>query len=290
MTTHYETLGVSESADQEEIKKAFRKLAMQYHPDKNAGDKAAEDKFKQINEAYDTLSNPAKRQEYDHRRKFPGGDRTDQWGWNMNMGPGGLEDFINQFFQQHGFAGPQRQAKNRDVTLTLTITLEDVYNGKNQPVQFNTPSGRKVELMVNIPTGVESGIRMRFQGQGDHANTNIPPGDLYIQIVVAEHKVFDRQAHDLHTKLKIDALGAIVGCKKRLSCIDGQEIELTIPAGTQYGTFFRAQGKGMTIRNQPNNKGDLFIHIETVIPTGLTQDQINGLKTLRDSIILQSKE
>ena len=166
---------------------------------------------------------------------------------------------------------------------------EDAYNGKGIPVQYNTPSGRKVDLMVTIPAGVESGIRMRFQGQGDHANSNIPPGDLYIQVVLADHARFDRQGHDLHAKVKIDALGAIVGCKKRLECIDSQQIEITIPAGTQPGTFFRVPSKGMTVRNQPNRKGDLFVHIEIEIPTNLTQDQTSSLKTIRESIIIESK-
>jgi curved DNA-binding protein len=289
MTTHYETLGVSESASQDEIKKAFRKLAMQHHPDKNPGDKAAETKFKEINEAYDTLSNTTKRQEYDARRNFSGGFGPQ--GFSFGMGPGSLDDIINQFFGQHGFAHANRQAqRNRDVTLNLNISLEDAYLGKNIPVKYNTPSGRNVDLSVAIPAGVEHGVRIRYQGQGDHANTSFPPGDLLIQILINDHKTFDRHGHDLHTKMKVNALNAIVGTKERLTCIDGQQIELTIPAGTQNGTFFRVPQKGMPIRNQNTSKGDLFIHVEITIPTGLTADQINSLKTIRDSIITTSKE
>lgn len=288
MTTHYDTLGVAENASQDEIKKAFRTLAMQYHPDKNPGNKQAEAKFKEINEAYDTLGNPSKRQEYDHRRNNPGFGGN-QWSFNMNGMPGGIDELINQFFSQHGFGPMHRQAqRNRDVTLNLNIPLEDAFIGKNIPVQYTTPSGRKVEIMVSVPPGVESGARIRYQGQGDHSNTNIPPGDLYVQIVTNNHPVFDRHGHDLHTKVKLDAFSATLGTKKRLTCIDGQQIDLTIPAGTQHGTFFRVQNKGMPHRNQPNNKGDLFVHTEIVIPTGLSQDQINVLNTLKDSIIKES--
>lgn len=285
MTTHYETLGVAETATQEEIKKAFRKLAMQYHPDKNQGNAESEAKFKEINAAYDIIGDADKRQNYDNQRKFG----HQQWSFNGG-GPTNFDDIINQFFSQHGFNVNRQQTRNRDVSLSLTISLEDAYFGKNMPVQYNTPSGRKVDLNVNIPPGVDNGIRMRYQGQGDHANTSIPPGDLYIQLIVHDHNTFDRHGNDLHTKVKVDALGAMVGCKKRLVCIDGQQIDLTIPAGTQHATFFRVQGKGMPIRNQPNSKGDLFVHTEIVIPTGLTQDQINSLKTLKESIITESKD
>jgi DnaJ-class molecular chaperone len=290
MTTHYETLGLSESASQDEIKKAYRKLAMQYHPDKNPGDKAAETKFKEINEAYDTLSNSKKRQEYDARRSF-GENPFGPQGFNFNMGgAGGIDDIISQFFSQQGFNFHRQAQRNRDVTLNLNISLEDAYFGKNIPVQYNTPSGRKVDLAVNVPAGVESGVRIRYQGQGDHANSNLPPGDLLIQIIINNHKIFDRHGHDLHTKVRVDALKAIIGTKERLACIDNQQIDLTIPAGTQHGTFFRVPNKGMTIRNQPMNKGDLFVHVEVVIPIGLTTDQINSLKTISDSIITNSKE
>lgn len=285
MTTHYDTLGVSETASQEDIKKAFRKLAMQYHPDKNPGNPEAEAKFKEFNSAYDILSDPNKRQNYDNQRKGGGNN----WSFNMGGGPGGLDEFINQFFAQHGFHMNRQSPKNRDVSLVLTITLEDAYNGKNIPVQYNTPSGRKVDLMVTIPAGIENSVRIRYQGQGDHANTGIPPGDLYIQIIVGDHPQFERHGNDLHTKIKVDALTAMVGGKKRVTCIDGQLIDLSIPGGTQHGTFFRVQQKGMPVRNQ-NTKGDLFIHCEISIPTGLTQDQINSLKTLKESIITDSKE
>ena len=127
-----------------------------------------------------------------------------------------MDDFINQFFNQHGFTNNQRQQRNRDVTLTLTITLEDAYNGKTVPVKYSTPSGRQVELNISIPTGIEPGTRIRYQGQGDHANTNAQPGDLFIQILINDHPEFERHGHDLHKKITVDALDAIVGTKKRL--------------------------------------------------------------------------
>lgn len=289
MGTYYETLGVAENASQDEIKKAFRKLAMQYHPDKNSGDKAAEAKFKEINEAYDTLGNEQKRQDYDNRKNFQQNMNGQHWSFNMGGMPGGLDDFINNFFNQNGFGPMHRpQPKNRDVSLTMTVNLEDIYRGKKVPLKYNTPSGRTVDLMVDIPAGVDNGTRIRYQGQGDHAVTGLPPGDLLLQIVSADHPIFERHGSDLHMKMQLDALSAIVGTKKKLDCIDGSKIELNIPSGTQHGTFFRVQGKGMPHRNQNNTKGDLFVHTLITVPTGLSTDQISHLKNLKDSIIKES--
>jgi DnaJ-class molecular chaperone len=282
MTTYYETLGVAESASNDEIKKAFRKLAMQYHPDKNPGNAEAEAKFKEINEAYDTLSNPSKRQDYDNRKNFQQNFNPQGWSFNMGGMPNGLDEFIHQFFHQNGYP-PNRPQRNRDVTLTLSITLEDAYNGKTQAVTYTTPSGRKVELNISIPAGIEAGTRIRYQGQGDHANTNSPPGDLMLQILITDHREFERHGHNLHRKITVDALDAVVGTKKRLNCIDGQLIDLTIPAGTQHGTFFRVPNKGMPVRNQ-STKGDMFIHVDISVPTGLAEEHIQVLKDLNEKI------
>lgn len=284
MSNYYEILGVKENASQDDIKKAFRKLAMQYHPDKNPNNSEAEAKFKEINAAYNILNDVDKRQQYDNQKKYS----NNGWSFNVNGAPNGLDEFINQFFAQHGFGQGRAPAKNRDVSLALNITLDDAFNGKKTPVQYTTPSGRGVDLNVSIPAGIDSGTRMKFQGQGDHVNTNLPPGDLYLQIIVQDHPIFDRHGHDLHTKIKIDALSAIIGTKQRLTCIDGQQLDLTIPAGTQPATFFRVPGKGMPVINQTNKRGDLFVHAEVFTPSGFSEDQLNTLKTIKESIIKQN--
>lgn len=280
MSTYYEILGVAETASTDEIKKAFRKLAMQYHPDVNPGNTDAESKFKEINEAYNTLSDNNKRSEYDNRRN----GQNDNWAWHFTGGaPHNFEDIFSQIFQQHGFNHRTRQApKNRDLTFAMSISLEEAFSGKTTPISYNTPSSRKVELMAKIPAGVEHGVRIKFQGQGDHQNTNLPPGDLYIQIMINPHARFERHGSDLHTKITIDAISAMIGTKHTINCIDNQIIEFNIPAGTQPGTFFRLSGKGMSMRNDTNTRGDMYIHTDITIPNDLTDEQRDLLKQIQD--------
>jgi len=279
MSTYYDILGVSETASTDEIKKAFRKLAMQCHPDVNPGNADAESKFKEINEAYNTLSDSNKRKEYDNRQS----SQAENWSFNFGgNAPHNFEDIFSQIFQQHGFNARARQTpKNRDLTFAMSISLEDAFAGKTSPIVYNTPSGRKVELIAKIPAGVEHGVKIKFQGQGDHQNTNLPPGDLYIQIMIHSHSQFERHGSDLHTKITIDAISAIIGTKHTITCIDNQIIEINIPAGTQPGTFFRVIGKGMSIRNNTTTRGDMFVHTNVTIPIDLTEDQTELLKQIQ---------
>lgn len=282
MSSYYEILGVAETASSDEIKKAFRKLAMKYHPDVNPGNNEAEAKFKEINQAYNTLSDDNKRRDYDNRRNAP----NDAFGFNFGGGgmPPNFEDIFNHIFQQHGFNPMHRaQPKNRDLSFAMTITLEEAFHGKTTPISYNTPSGRKVELLAKIPGGVEHGVKVKFQGQGDHQHTSLPPGDLYVQIMINPHAQFERHGSDLHTKIKLDAISAMIGSKHTITCIDGQVIELNIPAGTQPGTFFRVPGRGMSIRNNTNTRGDMFVHTDISIPTNLTEQQKELLKQVQST-------
>jgi len=280
MSTYYEVLGVPENASADDIKKAFRKLAMQYHPDVNPGNAEAEAKFKEINEAHNTLSDANKRQEYDNRRN----GQANSWTFNFGGGmPPNVEDIFDQIFQSHGIRRPRATPTNRDLTFTMNITLEEAFHGKTTPISFNTPSGRKVDLMAKIPAGIEHGVKIKFQGQGDHQNTNLPPGDLYIQIMVNRHPSFERHGPDLHTKIKVDAISAMTGTKQIINCIDGQVIELNVPAGTQPGTFFRVPAKGMSIRNNTNTRGDMFVHTEITVPNDLTEQHISMLNEIKEA-------
>ena len=288
MTTHYETLGVADGASADEIKSAYRKLAMQWHPDRNPGNKDAEDKFKNISAAYETLSDLGRRREYDmQRNNSHHGPNTGGMHWNVNVGghpfgAGGMDDFVAQFFNQHGFPGFRQQpARNRDMNLNMNISLEDAYHGKQTPIQFNTPSSRRVELVIDIPRGVEHGTRIRYNGQGDHDNTSMPPGDLYIHLTVVEHDRFARTGNQLEYLAKIDAISAVIGTKHQVTAIDGHTINVVIPAGTQPGAKLRVQGQGMPIRDRPGTFGDLIINVELVVPTNLGSDAINLLRQLQ---------
>lgn len=285
MSNYYEILGVAENATNEEIKSAYRKLAVKYHPDKNKGDKDAESRFKEISAAYDTLGNDNKRREYDIQRNAA--MHTHHHGFHMNFGAGGIDEMIQQMFNQAGFGnfnfrrGPER---NKDVSLNMTISLEDAFNGKQVPMQINTPSGRSVELNVSIPAGVEHGMRIRYQGQGDQRNTSLPPGDLYIQIEVAPHHLFTRNQSSLETNVKLDAINCAIGCKKKIQCIDGSTIDLIIPNGTQHGAKLRVPKKGMPVQPNSRERGDMLVSINVQIPASLDKniiDQLRGIQTAR---------
>ena len=281
MSTHYETLGINESASADEIKNAYRKLAMQWHPDRNNGDPAAEAKFKEINSAYETLSDPTKRGAYDQERQASQNFGGSHMRWNVNFSNGGFDDIISQIFAHHNFNFSNQPARNRDINLAMNISLEDAFNGKQVPIQFNTNSGRRVEIVVNIPPGVDSGVKIRYQGQGDHANTAIPPGDLYIQINVVDHAIFHRRDANLETHINVDAIGSIVGTKHKITGIDGQQIEIKIPAGTQAGTRLKISGKGMPVRPNANERGDLIAIVAISIPTSLSEPQLDSLRQLQ---------
>lgn len=267
MNDLYSILGVSETASADEIKSAYRKLAVKYHPDKNQGDKVAEDKFKQISAAYDTLGNEQKRKEYDLQQhvQFNPHQRM-----NTNFDMNNIDEMFKEMFHQAGFGnfsfrrGPE---KNRDVTLTMTISLEDAFRGKQVPMQINTPSGRRIELSVNIPAGVDSGMRIRYQGQGDQRNTSLPPGDLYIQVEIAPHDKFTRKQSVLETSIKVDAVSLILGCKKIITCVDGSNIDLTVPQGLQHGVKIRIPKKGMPVQPNSTQRGDMLVLIEVEIPS-----------------------
>lgn len=281
MNDLYNILGVSETASADEIKSAYRKLAVKYHPDKNQGDKNAEDKFKQINAAYDILGNEQKRKEYDLQRhvQFNPHQRM-----NTNFDINNIDEMFQAMFQQAGFGnfsfrrGPE---KNRDVTLTMTISLEDAFHGKQVPMQINTPSGRRVELSVNIPAGVDSGMRIRYQGQGDQRNTSLPPGDLYIQVEIAPHDKFIRKQSVIETSIKVDAVSLILGCKKIITCIDGSIIDLAVPQGIQNGIKIRVPKKGMPVQPNSNQRGDMLVLVEVEIPLISDEKILEQLKDVQ---------
>lgn len=270
MTNYYETLGVSETSSQDEIKSAYRKLAMQYHPDRNPGNKEAENKFKTVTEAYETLKDQKSRNQYDMMRKNFGNAHTGNFG---GAGPS-VEDIIQQMMSQAGFdfAFKKSPDRNKDLSFNLEISLEDAFFGKKMPLQINTPSGRKIDLIIDIPPGIEHGMRIKYAGQGDQHLKPLPPGDLYLTVSVRPHEKFMRSHADLTMPLYIDAIECILGTKKQVTCIDNSTIEVTIPAGTQPLTRMRLAGKGMPISPQSPARGDLFINIGVFIPSSLSPE------------------
>lgn len=285
MQDYYSTLGVSESASDDEIKSAFRKLAMKHHPDRNPGDAGAEEQFKKINEAYSVLSDQQKRAEYDNMKRYGGAGHFHQGGaqhFHFNFDHmGNIDDIIHQFFSQNGFGHPfaQQARRNRDLQFNIEITLEDAYTGKDLPIAFKA-NGQDVNVVVRIPPGIEHGTRMRFQGYGDKSQPNLPPGDLYVTINIYNHPRFRREGPHLHCVLNVDALDAIVGTSIEIDCVDNTRVSVVIPAGTQPGTALRIKQKGMPVRQNPSQRGDLIVNISITVPRDLAVEQLDTLKTL----------
>ena len=272
---YYQTLGVAKDASDDEIKRAFRKLAMKHHPDRG-GDQA---EFQKIQEAYATLGDPQKRAEYDN----PAPKGFQQYG---GMPPGFEEMFgrgfgngFQNFHDLFGFRQP-RPVRNRDLNLDTQITLEDAYNGKTIMAQVQLPSGREQVLEIKIPPGIKSGQRLRLSGLGDDANQAVPRGDIYVGIHIAPHPKFTREGDDLHTDALISVWDAMLGTTHKIQTLDGKELEVSIPPGTQPFTIMRVAGYGMPNVQDNRFRGNILLSINVKIPTFLSDEEKNLIKQL----------
>ncbi len=297
----YDILGVSENASQEEIKKAFRTLAKKYHPDRNPGDKTAEAKFKEISEAYNTLSDSKKKAEYDTMRKYgafagagpgPGGagfgsadfDFSDLFrqgaggrgGFQTfrfgSSGIDGLEDIISSFFGgSDPFTGARsrrrpRMQKGADLTAGLSISFMESVNGTKRTITIGQ-TGKK--LAVRIPKRIEDGGKIRLAGQGMPGPHGGNYGDLIITVRVMQDEQFRREGNDIHTSVTISFKQAILGCKVNVKTLT-KTVALTVPPGTQPGTKMRLKGQGLAVAS---SQGDLYVEIKVEIPKTLTEEQ-----------------
>jgi curved DNA-binding protein len=295
---YYKMLGVEKSASQADIKKAYRALAKKYHPDKNKGDKAAEEKFKDVSEAYEVLGDEAKRKQYDELganwRHFQqqggdpfrgqrGGRGTYYEGDASEMfGGSGFSDFFEQFFgggfaQQTGdFRGRARTTKGQDYEGEMSITLQEAYTGT---ARLLTVNGQ--QLRITTKPGVADGQVLKIKGKGGPAAGGGAPGDLYIRVLVQPFPGFDRQGDDLHTQLNIDMYTAILGGDAQVSTLTGK-LKLKIPPGTQNGKTLRLRGKGMPVYGKPDQHGDLYVKIEVQLPVHLSEEERSLMLQLRD--------
>ena len=288
---YYKILGVERNAGEEDIRKAYRKLAMQYHPDRNPNDKQAEERFKEINEAYQVLNDPTKRSHYDRlgsdysnwqRRGAPGDFNWDQYGGGFpggvrveygdlddlfgGAGAGGFSDFFRTIFGRSAEgAGAGTRTRTRQqpqgYQQELEITLDEAYQGTTRV--FESDGKQK---QVRIPAGVRTGSKVRVAGAG-------PNGlDLYLIIDVKEDSRFERRGNDLHTTATVDVFTAILGGEADVETLGGK-VKLNIPAGTQPEQVFRLAGRGMpSIKNQIE-KGDLYVRLKVQIPKYLSAKQ-----------------
>lgn len=287
---YYSSLGVDKNATADAIKKAYRKLAIKYHPDKNPGDKAAEDKFKEITEAYTVLSDPEKKLQYDSYGDSAFHQRFSQEdifrGVNINdmfreFGFGG-DDILSQLFGgggrrgQHPFGGPSRPRHGADYTLNVRIPFRIAVTGGERRVSFRTERGDE-ELNVKIPAGTESGQRLRVPGKGGASPDGGPTGDLFLEIQVDRDATFSREENDLFVTVKVPYSGLSLGTSIDVPTLDGQK-RVKVKAGTRNGSKIRLKGFGV----QGKHKGDLYAIVETEIPTELTDAQRQLLEQLKD--------
>ncbi len=277
---YYNILGVSRSATEREIKQAYRKLARQHHPDVNPGDKSAEDKFKQVNEAYEVLSDKEKRRKYDkygdqwqYADQFEKAQR--QQGWNFSQGGQRVyfgEEDIGSIFDDilRGFggrAGRPQPRKGRDVEFPLEVTLEEAYSGTTRTLKM--ADGQRLE--VKIPPGVKDGSRVRISGKGAEGYGGAK-GDLYLVTSVRPHRLFGRHGDDLYVDVSVPLTVAVLGGEVKVKTPKGSQLSLRIPPETQNGRSFRLKGQGMPHLGS-STKGDLLARVKVVLPTKLTNEE-----------------
>jgi curved DNA-binding protein len=304
---YYSTLGVAKTATEKEIKQAFRKLARKYHPDVNPGDKASESKFKEINEAYEVLGDPAKRKKYDElganwrlyeQAEAQGGPNPFAGQWNVNVGGAGgsgfrtmtqeemeglfgesnpFSDFFTTFFggglgeesRRAARGGRGRQRRGRDVEHELELTLEDAFHGATRRLSLKQ-DGHARTVDVRIPAGVGDGSRVRVAGEGEHGVGGAGSGDLYLRVKLKPHADFERKGRDLYVKVPVPVTTAVLGGEAEVQTLAGKPVRLRIPPLTQSGQVFRLKGYGMPAVGKPDDKGDAYARIEVQIPTELS--------------------
>jgi curved DNA-binding protein len=264
---YYSILGINRGASQEEIKKSYRKLAMQHHPDRTGGD---DTKFKQIQEAYATLSDPQKRAAYDNPQpqfKFN----------NTNY-------HNNPFADMFGFGNhPTRQRRNRDVTINLKLTLKDVLTGKQLTTRYQLQSGRIKEADVDIPPGVDNGVGIRFEGLGDDTVPNLPKGDLIIRVRVIDDIRWKRDGNDLYTSVVTSIFDLMLGTKVEILTLEEKSLELTIPKGTQPGTKFRVPSHGIPDLRR-GTRGSIIVTVNGIVPKIENDMILTDIKRIKDAL------
>ena len=311
---YYATLGVSKTASQKELKQAYRKLARKHHPDVNPGNKAAETRFKELNEAYEVLGDPEKRRKYDElganwrmyeqaQQAGKGAGSPFGGGWTVNMGgPSGyrtmtdeemreifgggdpFSDFFHTFFDSREPGRRARQARTRaqtggDVEQALDLSLEDAFHGATRRLSI-THDGHARTVDVRIPAGVDEGSRVRIPGEGRLGTGGAASGDLYLRVHVKAHPMFERRGSDLYTKVAVPVTTAVLGGEAQVAALDGRSLRLKIPPTTQSGQVFRLKGHGMPQVGKAGARGDLYGTLDVRMPAHLSPEERSHYEAL----------
>ena len=285
MKSYYDTLGVSKNASEDEIKKAFKKKALQYHPDHNKNDPKAEEKFKDVNEAYAVLKDKDKRKQYDtfgaegFKKRYTQEDIFQ--GFDVNEvfrnfgfgggGPSGFEDFF-------GGGRSRRPRKGQDMMSEITVTFEEAARGTEKKFTIDR-GGRNEDTSVKVPPGISEGKKLRLAGKGFPGSNGGPPGDLYFKVHVLPHPLFKREGNDIVVDHAVGMTDALLGTIIQVPTLEGEK-QVKVPAGTQSHTKLRLRGLG--VHSRGGDRGDQFVRILVHLPKTLTPEQTKLIETLKE--------
>jgi curved DNA-binding protein len=278
--SHYETLKVEENANSDDIKKAFRRLASRHHPDKGGDTK----EFQKIQEAYDTLSDPEKRQRYDMERRGFGGPDGVRFHWSG----GGMDDLFDNFmFRPQGnndsFHRARQPRRNKDIKIDMVIPLKETLQSVGKTIQIQTNNGRQETVNISIPRGISNGNSIKYPGLGDNLFESLPRGDLYVVFHLQVPSGIRVQYTDIIKDLKVSVYDAILGTQREIQGLDEKTFLLTIPPGTQNGTKLRIKNQGLySIGEQ--HRGNLLVEILIDVPTELDPERLVLLEKLRNGL------
>ena len=283
---YYEVLGINRSADKEAIKKAYRKMAKKYHPDSNEGNPDAEEKFKEVTEAYNVLSDPEKKKLYDQFghaafEEGAGGAGYGGGGFNGNGGFGGFggtgygDDFGRSY--NSGFGG-SRQQKGQDLNAEISISFNEAVFGCDKLINLSEADGRgKQTLKVHIPAGIDNGKSIRLRGKGNPGYGGAPAGDLLLKVHVGERPGFERKGTDVYTTVNVPFITAALGGEAKVQTLNGQ-VMCRIPEGTQSGSKIRLKGKGIQMMGKTGVYGDLYVTVQVQVPRNLSEESRRKLR------------